>query len=367
MNKKLIMLISLVSMVSLSIEKPNLDKYERQKRIGAKLGDFNNLYTKFDVNYINKQGFLVTNTINFGPTYYELKYDSKSLFNTIGISKNLRDFIIKKHDQSLNEFYTNKEKVYSEYSNILDIYANLIVKKYEIKLKYDLVNKLNSDKKILEMQYKVGKISKLEYETLLVELLSTQNKIDNIASEIKELLEELNTYGYSEDIDSISEFEIKELDETKLKKYVDSENEKNEVRKRIEEKNKLHSCFPDINIDARYTFEEKNFTIGLSINKAFKLDGSNFTEQNLGYSKTVRKISVQNEKERYILLFNTYRTMEKRAFLASEQYKVDKVKYEVGNISYKDLTDSKIKEDNAKIDLVKSKNELALYLLKKGI
>lgn len=367
MKKKLVFFISLISMLSFSIEKPNLDHYEKQKRIGAKLGDFNYANAKFDINYANKQGILITNTLNLGPVYYELKYVNNNIVNTVGISKNLRDFIIKKHDQAINDFYTNKEKVFTKYSQILDIYANLILKKYEVKLKYDLVNKLTSDKKILETQYKVGKISKLEYETLLVELLSTQNRIDNISSEIKELLEELKIYGYEENIDNIKEFEIKQLDEKKLKGYVDSENEKNEVRKKLEKSTKLHSYFPDINIDARYTFEEKNFSIGLSLNKSFTLDGTSFTEQNLGYAKRARKISVESEKEKYTLLFNTYRTMEKRAFLASEQYRVDKVKYEVGNISYKDLTDSKIKEDNAKIDLIKSKNELALFLLKKGI
>lgn len=368
MKKKLLILIPLIAMSSFSIEKPNLEKFEKQKKIGSMLLDFNEASEKFDIGYEN--GFSVSNTINIGPIYHTISYNNSNgggISNTVGISKNLRDFIISKKDLTINEFYETKDKVYADYAQILDIYSNLILKKYEISQKYDLLKKLQTDKKIFEVEYKVGKISKIDYESVLVELLSTQNKIDTLSVEIKDLLEELNSYGYNETVDNIQDFEIKSINKNSIKKYINSENEKNEIRDRLREKTKLHSYFPDMTAYAKYTFEQKSFGVGISINKSFKLDGTDILEKNIGYTKKSKKITESKIIEKYNLLSNTYKIYERKYNLAVEQYKIDEVKYKVGNISYKALLDSKIKENNAKLELIRSKNDLALYLLKKGM
>lgn len=368
MKKKAIFLLSLITFVNFSIEKPNLENYEKQKRLGGALADFNFLSEDFNIGYEKNSKFNIQNTVNIGPFYHTLRYNRKdNITNEIGLSKNLRDFVISKKLQSLNEFYKNKEQIFDEYAHILDVYSNLIVKKYEIQQKYDLINKMNSDKKILETQYKVGQISKIEYETMLVDLISFQNKVDTLSIEIKDLLDELKSFGYNESIDEIKDFEIKDIDYSKFLKYINSENEKEQIRKTLNEQIKKYELFPDINISAKYQIENKDFGIGLNFKKTFKLDGSDFTESKLGYNKNVKLKTLDTEKEKYKLLVNTYKILEKKANLISEQYKIDEVKYKVGKISYKNLTDSKIKENDAKIEFIKSKNNLALYILKKGL
>lgn len=369
MKKALFMLLILNSFSAYSIQKPNLDLYYKQKKIGSILGDFNKINETFEIGYSKDEKFNINNRISFGYFTHDFKYNTaeKKTLNTISVSKNLRDFAISKKQEILNDYYVNKDKFMNDYYNALDIYSNLIIKKHEISYLTDTISKIKSDKKILETQYKAGVISKIDYDTVVVDLLAYQNKVNILKNDIIELLDSLKQYGFEENIENIKDFEIKNLDKEKLTKYIEEENYKIKLDNDLIKQKKLHSYLPDINVGANYQFETKNYSVSLNINKLFTLDGSDVVEANLNYVPNKKSLNLKNEMAKYELLYRTYIIDEKKEFLASETYKIDKVKYSVGKLSYKDLTESKVKLDTAKIDLVKSKNNLALYFLKRGL
>jgi hypothetical protein len=369
MKKALFMLLILNSFSAYSIQKPNLDLYYKQKKIGSILGDFNKINETFEIGYSKDEKFNINNRISFGYFTHDFKYNTaeKKTLNTISVSKNLRDFAISKKQEILNDYYVNKDKLMNDYYNALDIYSNLIIKKHEISYLTDTISKIKSDKKILETQYKAGVISKIDYDTVVVDLLAYQNKVNILKNDIIELLDSLKQYGFEEKIENIKDFEIKNLDKEKLTKYIEEENYKIKLDNDLIKQKKLHSYLPDINVGANYQFETKNYGVSLNINKLFTLDGSDVVEANLNYVPNKKSLNLKNEMAKYELLYRTYIIDEKKEFLASETYKIDKVKYSVGKLSYKDLTESKVKLDTAKIDLVKSKNNLALYFLKRGL
>jgi len=369
MKKALFMLLILNSFSAYSIQKPNLDLYYKQKKIGSILGDFNKINETFEIGYSKDEKFNINNRISFGYFTHDFKYNTaeKKTLNTISVSKNLRDFAISKKQEILNDYYVNKDKLMNDYYNALDIYSNLIIKKHEISYLTDTISKIKSDKKILETQYKAGVISKIDYDTVVVDLLAYQNKVNILKNDIIELLDSLKQYGFEEKIENIKDFEIKNLDKEKLTKYIEEENYKIKLDNDLTKQKKLHSYLPDINVGANYQFETKNYGVSLNINKLFTLDGSDVVEANLNYVPNKKSLNLKNEMAKYELLYRTYIIDEKKEFLASETYKIDKVKYSVGKLSYKDLTESKVKLDTAKIDLVKSKNNLALYFLKRGL
>lgn len=349
---------------------PNFTKYEKQKRLGAKLYDFNDVNEEFNLDFDTNNKVSFKNTVTFGVLSYSLGYNqdhNQGLSNTIGISKNLKDFFLSKKYLSINEYYENKERVLEEYNNILDIYSNLIIKKHELESLSEMINKLNSDRKIFKTEYSVGKISKIDYESLLVDLLTFQEKIESTKDEANDLLDQLHEYGYNESIENIEDFDIKEVDNEKIEKYVREQNEKHHIQEELAKQYRIHKLLPDMNLYSTYTFESKNFGIGFKVNKSFKVDGSDITEAKMGYVKKAKVLTSNDILKKYNALMRYNRVLEQKLSLQEKIYKINKVKYSVGNISYKDLTDSKIKENDARIELLKNKNNIALFFLKKGM
>ena len=131
MKKALFMLLILNSFSAYSIQKPNLDLYYKQKKIGSILGDFNKINETFEIGYSKDEKFNINNRISFGYFTHDFKYNTaeKKTLNTISVSKNLRDFAISKKQEILNDYYVNKDKLMNDYYNALDIYSNLIIKK----------------------------------------------------------------------------------------------------------------------------------------------------------------------------------------------------------------------------------------------
>ena len=349
---------------------PNFIKYEKQKRLGAKLYDFNDVNEDFNIKFDTNNKVSFENTVTFGVLSYSLGYNqdhNQGLSNTIGISKNLKDFFLSKKYLSINEYYENKERVLEEYNNILDIYSNLIIKKHELEYLSEMINKLNSDRKIFKTEYSVGKISKIDYESLLVDLLTFQEKIESTKDEANDLLDQLHEYGYNESIENIEDFDIKEVDNEKIEKYVSEQNEKHHIQEELAKQYRIHKLLPDMNLHSSYNFESKNFGIGFNVNKSFKVDGSDITEAKMGYVKKAKVLTSNDILKKYNALMRYNRVLEQKLSLQEKIYKINKVKYSVGNISYKDLTDSKIKENDARIELLKNKNNIALFFLKKGM
>lgn len=362
--KKTILMISLITALASTnyaeiVKLPNIDIYEKSKKVSAILGDFNIITESFSVNN-NKN---ITNTLSLGPFYYS--YTNENNGHIIGFSKNITDYIISKYDVNMVEFYANKDKLMAEYESILNTYSNYLIKSKEKELQTDFYADLKLDQEILEAKYKNGLISKIDYETYRLELDIAENKLQLLKNEMHKLEYVLKQYKI--DTNNLEEFEVKDLDYNKLSKYVKDENEKNKINNRLEKRNSLYKHLPTLDFNVSYDINNKNFIASLNIRKSFKIDMSDIAEDSLKFKKQFIEYSIENEKNEYELLLNNYKFAQKKENLSKETYNIDKLKYDLGKISYKQLIESRVKYNTSIINTLNSKNQLAIYLLKRGI
>ena len=361
MKKKVIFLCFIMAATSfaLPINKPNLSSYEKQKRVGGMLGDFNNLTETF--NYSKDGG--IKNTVYLGPLHYS--YNNNANSHIIGISKNITEYLVSKYYTNIEEYYKNKESVLKEYEYILNTYSDFLVKNKELELKKEYFNKISNDKNIIDIKYKTGKMSEIDYEMLLLEIENSNNSLKMIEQELNSIKNELSQYEI--DLTNIEEFVIPEFDKNDIEKFVKSENEKSMVEQELNKQRKLYNLMPSIRMSADYDITNKSYGFSIDITKNFKLTMEDVTENNLAYNKKAKVIEYNDEIEKYNNLKNTYDFNIKKEKLMEKSYKIYKLKYDLGKISYKELLDEKIKLNTAIVETIKSKNNLAIYLLKRGI
>lgn len=379
---KLLILCSLISTTSFSITYHNENVFEKLEEIKKKqlktnfLGDFNDIKESFDAKYlIGTKNYELTNNLSIGPLTYSYSYNSNNEHkNTISLSKRLNDFIDKKNElrkySTLSEYHTNYNKFLAEKLKIEELYTQLLEKVEileNIKITQDIIN---ADKKIIDVKYKNGLISKIDYDYLNYEIQSKVLKVEMLNYEIENLVYQLDQNGVKVDLNNLEQISITELSEEQIKKYVDFKNNQLDDMQKYSDldyaKKKNDINLPIVTVFASHQFETKASVLGLNVTKLFSIDG--VENDKLEVSKkaeTTLRYNYKSEYNKYLNLKAQYELAEKKYELAKEDLNIAEVKYSVGTISYKDLLDKRLNLNDIYLSSLKLKYQLYLFVLER--
>lgn len=173
----------------------------------------------------SSKNFESTGEIKYGNFYIKGgKSKNKDIFG-FGVEKNLKDLIYSKYDSDLkNLFYEeNKDRVQYlkklqlEKISLINLYKDIKDVESEIIIKSNALKVLRAQKNVLDNSYKLGKVSKIDLESVKYEI---QNNISDYNKEIlvlknRQYLEEKiyniklleNKHGKTKYIDVIEAFD----------------------------------------------------------------------------------------------------------------------------------------------------------------
>ncbi|NYV28167.1 TolC family protein [Streptobacillus felis] len=317
--------------------------------------------------------------VEYGPLTYNIGVDLKDKeisSHSIGLSATINnytydfinesniDYEIEKH----NIHSKNKEKVES----ILNLYSRYILKKYELDIINEELNKLSSDEVVIKKQYERGLISKNEYisfkdnlEIAKLNLEISKDEFDILKLEIKE---------NKIDITKLPEFKFKFLDREEINKNVISHNNIKDLeisKKEIEYQKYISTnVIPTVTVSSNYDILNKNFGINLNISKLIdfsenEINVLNEKKKEINELKEDSKIYLEKN---LLLKNNEYARLKlsyKQAIKSLENYKRElqtmEVKYRQGNESYLKLVEKRKDIKNLKLNLKKIEIDLSIF------
>lgn len=413
MNKYRLFILILLSINSFSINAlkqktyhdriNELQNIKNKKIVGSILDDFKDVTNTFSYNYTEKQHKL-TNTLKWGVLTYTLDYspnnnngtgnssgttntantstnNGSKVNNTIGISKNLNDFFYNKWDLNkqiaISQYNKNYEMIKSEYFSLIDTYSSLIIKKAEYENSKSVLEKLNSDEKIVETNYKIGKISKIEYENFKLQIEIKKNEIVILNEELNKIVNQLKEKNVVVDLKNLEEFEIKDIEiKDKTKELKDKLNTEKRIAELQYNKFVANNIVPVINVNANYHIEKKSYSVGLSVTKNFDLTGVDIDEAKYNkkyavneYDSKLKTAAEQYKEEirEYNLLKTTYKLEMSKEQLAKKELDIAQLKYKLGSIKYNDLLTKINDYYNSRVNVSRAKSKLGAFILKKEI
>ncbi|CAM3184380.1 TolC family protein [Streptobacillus felis] len=317
--------------------------------------------------------------VEYGPLTYNIGVDLKDKeisSHSIGLSATINnytydfinesniDYEIEKH----NIHSKNKEKVES----ILNLYSRYILKKYELDIINEELNKLSSDEVVIKKQYERGLISKNEYisfkdnlEIAKLNLEISKDEFDILKLEIKE---------NKIDITKLPEFKFKFLDREEINKNVISHNNIKDLeisKKEIEYQKYISTnVIPTVTVSSNYDILNKNFGINLNISKLIdfsenEINVLNEKKKEINELKEDSKIYLEKN---LLLKNNEYARLKlsyKQAIKSLENYKRElqtmEVKYRQGNESYLKLVEKRKDIKNLKLNLKKIEIDFSIF------
>lgn len=410
MNKYRLFILILLSINSFSINAlkqktyhdriNELQNIKNKKIVGSILDDFKDVTNTFTYNYEKDSKHKLTNILKWGVLTYTLDYNpnnnngtgsssttntasnsTNKVNNTIGISKNLNDFFYNKWDLNkqiaISQYNKNYEMIKSEYFSLIDTYSSLIIKKAEYENSKSVLEKLNSDEKIVETNYKIGKISKIEYENFKLQIEIKKNEIVILNEELNKIVNQLKEKNVVVDLKNLEEFEIKDIEiKDKTKELKDKLNTEKRIAELQYNKFVANNIVPVINVNANYHIEKKSYSVGLSVTKNFDLTGVDIDEAKYNkkyavneYDSKLKTAAEQYKEEirEYNLLKTTYKLEMSKEQLAKKELDIAQLKYKLGSIKYNDLLTKINDYYNSMVNVSRAKSKLGAFILKKEI
>ncbi|WP_068267664.1 TolC family protein [Caviibacter abscessus] len=367
-----------------------LNNIKNKKIIASVLDDFKYVTNDLGYNYDSSSKHNLKNTLKWGAFTYTITYGNGNgnngssngkVSNSIGVSKDLNDFFYNKWDLNkqlaISEYNKNYDAIKNEYFSLVDLYADLLVKKGEYDNSKSVLDKLNSDEKIIETKYKSGSVSKIDYENFKLQIEIKKHEIIILQEELNKILNQLKAKNVSIDINNLEDFEIKEI---KIKDQTNELKNKIKVEKRIAElqynKYIASKVVPTINVNAMYNIENKSYSVGLNVFKSFDLTGVDLDEAKYNKKHSIieydNKLKAVDNKynddlSEYALLKNTYKLELSKEQLAKKELEIANLKYRLGSIKYNDLLKAINEYHSSKLNTIKAKSKLGAFILKKEI
>ena len=195
MNKIYMALFPVILLANINIKDfkdINLDKKYDDKikllektNIKNKIGDFNNINISSNLDYSSNPNTVIqNNSINIGGINYTLGFDllNKNVVNhKIVFSKTINEFLYNKFSEADINTLIDKKKLEIEKEKELDeqlsVYKKYILAQMEFDLSDNENLKYKKDLEVLEKNYKIGKISKFDFD-----VANTQIKLQEAKS-----------------------------------------------------------------------------------------------------------------------------------------------------------------------------------------
>lgn len=359
-----------------------------------KKGDFNGIKTSFDSSYdIETESYKSQGTATFGNFYLTgVKNNAEDLDLIVGINKNIKDLIYSENKSNLKKLEISKEmeennyfeKLESKKIDLVDLYSKYKDLEFEKNTKENGLLKLKIEEQIIKKSYNMGKISKVEYDSLQVTLENLKLELETLEKNINEMR---NQFFYSFDIDligkSLSNIIFKEED---IEEYISKVNNKriNNLELDIEKtkesiKYKKYDKFmPDLNLGVEYgerfgIENNKGSKVTLKISKDFFYQDSSLENEKINYK--MQLLELENQKleqkseqiklrENYRNYLLAYKSYLNKSNLEKIKYEINKKEYELGRLNYLEVIDSFNKYIDYEVAKGKAENKLNSYIYK---
>lgn len=309
----------------------------------------------------------------------------------ITVAYNLFDFGVRggnlkiaKEDVEIKELET-KQKLQEMNLTLLDTYSKILITSKQIDINKEILDLEEKTLKLNERLYKAKEISRIELNDSKVKVSAIKNRIHELKTIKSESIEWLTFYtGENYDTENLKVADLKksDFDVLKFQDYTKSLvwkiHEKNIKKKELELKVAKRNNYPKLNAYGRYylygsdhknypkslDIEPSNFSVGASLSMPI-FDG--FKNSALIEKTALELKQLQVERDKAIAqLMARLATMRSNLIYLDEQISEN-------NIAIKELTDkekstvklvskklaSPIEENNAKVDLLNERIELA--------
>ena len=400
MNKIYMALFPVILLANINIKDfkdINLDKKYDDKikllektNIKNKIGDFNNINISSNLDYSSNPNTVIqNNSINIGGINYTLGFDllNKNIVNhKIVFSKTINEFLYNKFSEADINTLIDKKKLEIEKEKELDeqlsVYKKYILAQMEFDLSDNENLKYKKDLEVLEKNYKIGKISKFDFD-----VANTQIKLQEAKSILdKENLEvvkfELLEKNLKiENIPSFNNIDTINITDNDILNYVLSNDillERLNIEKIKISKNKnfAMNTLPNITPNFGYDISKNSFNVGINVNKNFEIFNDSDLEETykeaLEKEKNIEHTTnrlLAEYKNRYNKLRYNYTSNEVNLKNLTEELVIINKKYEIGTEKFTKIIEKRIELIKAKMNLEESKIDLLLFKnkVKRGV
>ena len=375
----------------------NLDKKYDDKikllektNIKNKIGDFNNINISSNLDYSSNPNTVIqNNSINIGGINYTLGFDllNKNIVNhKIVFSKTINEFLYNKFSEADINTLIDKKKLEIEKEKELDeqlsVYKKYILAQMEFDLSDNENLKYKKDLEVLEKNYKIGKISKFDFDVAntQIKLQEAKSILDKENLEVVkfELLEKnlkIENIPLFNNIDTIN------ITDNDILNYVLSNDillERLNIEKIKISKNKnfAMNTLPNITPNFGYDISKNSFNVGINVNEIFEIFNDSDLEETykeaLEKEKNIEHTTnrlLAEYKNRYNKLRYNYTSNEVNLKNLTEELVIINKKYEIGTEKFTKIIEKRIELIKAKMNLEESKIDLLLFKnkVKRGV
>ena len=375
----------------------NLDKKYDDKikllektNIKNKIGDFNNINISSNLDYSSNPNTVIQNNIiNIGGINYTLGFDllNKNVVNhKIVFSKTINEFLYNKFSEADINTLIDKKKLEiekeKELEEQLSVYKKYILAQMEFDLSDNENLKYKKDLEVLEKNYKIGKISKFDFDVAntQIKLQEAKSILDKENLEVLkfELLEKNLKIENTPSFNNIDTINITDND---ILNYVLSNDillERLNIEKIKISKNKnfAMNTLPNITPNFGYDISKNSFNVGINVNKSFEIFNDSDLEETykeaLEKEKNIEHTTnrlLAEYKNRYNKLRYNYTSNEVNLKNLTEELVIINKKYEIGTEKFTKIIEKRIELIKAKMNLEESKIDLLLFKnkVKRGV
>ena len=365
-------------------------KLLEKNNIKNKIGDFNNINISSNLDYSSNPNTVIqNNSINIGGINYTLGFDllNKNVVNhKIVFSKTINEFLYNKFSEADINTLIDKKKLEIEKEKELDeqlnIYKKYILAQMEFNLSDNENLKYKKDLEILEKNYKIGKISKFDFDVAKsqIKLQEAKSVLDKENLEVIKL-EMLEKKIKLENMPLFNNIDIIKITDNVILNYILSNDillEKLNIEKiKISKShNFAMNILPNITPSVGYDINKNSFNVGINVNKSFEIFNDSDLEET--YKEAVEKEKnlehttnrlLAEYKNRYNKLRYAYTSNEVNVKNLTEELTIINKKYEIGTEKFTKIIEKRIELIKAKINLEESKIDLLLFKnkIKRGV
>ena len=365
-------------------------KLLEKNNIKNKIGDFNNINISSNLDYSSNPNTVIqNNNINVGGINYTLGFDllNKNIVNhKIGFSKTINEFLYNKFSEADINTLIDKKKLEIEKEKELDeqlnIYKKYILAQMEFNLSDNENLKYKKDLEILEKSYKIGKISKFDFDVAKsqIKLQEAKSVLDKENLEVIKL-EMLEKKIKLENMPLFNNIDIIKITDNDILNYILSNDillqklniEKIKISK---SHNFAMNILPNITPSVGYDINKNSFNVGININKNLEIFSDSDLEET--YKEAIEKEKnlehttnrfLAEYKNKYNKLRYAYTSNEVNVKNLTEELTIINKKYEIGTEKFTKIIEKRIELIKAKINLEESKIDLLLFKnkIKRGV
>lgn len=365
-------------------------KLLEKNNIKNKIGDFNNINISSNLDYSSNPNTVIqNNSINIGGINYTLGFDllNKNIVNhKIGFSKTINEFLYNKFSEADINTLIDKKKLEIEKEKELDeqlnIYKKYILAQMEFNLSDNENLKYKKDLEILEKSYKIGKISKFDFDVAKsqIKLQEAKSILDKDNLEVIKL-EMLEKKIKLENMPLFNNIDIIKITDNDILNYILSNDillEKLNIEKiKISKShNFAMNILPNITPSVGYDINKNSFNVGININKNLEIFSDSDLEETykeaLEKEKNIEHTTnrlLAEYKNKYNKLRYAYTSNEVNVKNLTEELAIINKKYEIGTEKFTKIIEKRIELIKAKINLEESKIDLLLFKnkIKRGV